>query len=145
MTTATQFTPFAGLAGGLLIGLSATLLLLMNGRIAGISGILGGLLSPKAGDTRWRWMFVTGMLLGAACFSLLMGGLTVEVQVSWPWMIAAGFIVGFGTRLGSGCTSGHGVCGIARLSRRSLVATLTFMASAGVTVFVIRHVLVSGS
>jgi uncharacterized membrane protein YedE/YeeE len=139
MITATEFTPISGLAGGLLIGLSATLLLWANGRIAGISGILGGLITPSRGDTGWRLAFMIGLLAGGVVYSLATGGMDVDIQVSWPWMLVGGFIVGFGTRLGSGCTSGHGVCGVGRMSQRSIVAMCTFMLTAGLTVFAVRH------
>lgn len=144
MITTTEFTPLMGLAGGLLIGLSATLLLIANGRIAGISGIVGGLITPENGDAAWRGLFVAGMLIGGIAFALFTDDLSVNPQVSWPWMISAGFLVGFGTRLGSGCTSGHGVCGVGRMSQRSLVAMLTFMTVAGMTIFIVRHVLGAG-
>ncbi|ACA14884.1 protein of unknown function DUF395 YeeE/YedE [Methylobacterium sp. 4-46] len=134
-------TPFlAPLAGGALIGASAALLLLANGRIAGISGIAGGLLGPPGRETAWRAVFLAGLLLGPVLFRLAAGHWPpVEVEVSWPVLIAAGLLVGFGTRLGSGCTSGHGVCGLARLSPRSLAAVAAFMAAAIVTVFLVRH------
>ena len=136
-----NFTPFAGLWGGVLIGAAATLLLVSNGRIAGISGILGGVLMPAAGDTAWRASFIAGLWLGALAYTLAAGEmLPLELNASWPTVAIAGVLVGFGVRTGSGCTSGHGVCGIARMSRRSLVATGTFMATAMLTVFVVRHV-----
>lgn len=141
METITHFTPWSGLLGGLLIGLSAALLLWVNGRIAGISGIVGGLLSPAQGETAWRASFLIGMLAGGATYLLATGGLGVAVQVNTGLMAVAGLLVGFGTRLGGGCTSGHGVCGIGRLSQRSIVATGSFMLAAAVTVFVVRHVL----
>ena len=141
METITHFTPWSGLLGGLLIGLSAVLLLWVNGRIAGISGIVGGLLSPAQGETAWRASFLIGMLAGGATYLLATGGLGVAVQVNTGLMALAGLLVGFGTRLGGGCTSGHGVCGIGRLSQRSIVATGSFMLAAAVTVFVVRHVL----
>lgn len=138
----TEFTPVSGLIGGLLIGLASVLMLLGDGRITGISGILAGLLPPTRGDAGWRAMFLGGLVLGAAGWPLVTGlPLPVELQVGWPLMLAAGFIVGFGTRLGSGCTSGHGVCGIGRLAPRSIVATAVFMASGFATTFFIRHLL----
>lgn len=138
----TEFTPITGLLGGMLIGLSALLMLLGNGRIAGISGVLGGLLPPKRGDAAWRAMFIGGLFLGALAWPLVMDEpLPVDLQVGWPLMLIAGFIVGFGTRMGSGCTSGHGVCGIGRLAPRSIVATVTFMGAAIATTFVMRHVI----
>jgi len=131
------------LLGGVLIGLSATGLLLFNGKIAGISGILGGLLSPLApGDRGWRVGFVGGLLVGGAAIGASAPDLVANtVTRSWPAVVLAGFLVGFGTRLGSGCTSGHGVCGISRGSKRSIAATLTFMAVAGFVTFVINHIL----
>ncbi|MGU3466707.1 YeeE/YedE family protein [Methylobacterium sp. C33D] len=134
----------APLAGGALIGASAALLLLANGRIAGISGILGGLLDgllgPAARDWSWRAAFLAGLLAGPALYRLAAGQWPdVRADASWPMLIAAGLLVGFGTRLGSGCTSGHGVCGLARLSPRSFAAVGTFMAAAIVTVFLVRH------
>ena len=137
-----NFTPVSGLVGGLLIGLAAALLLLLNGRISGISGIVGGWLVPKSSDAGWRVVFVAGLLLGAFAYMLAAGGtIPVQMQASLPVLVVAGLLVGFGTRLGSGCTSGHGVCGIARLSRRSIVATSVFFGVAMLTVFLTRHAL----
>ena len=129
------------LLGGLLIGTSAVLLLLLLGRIAGISGIVWGAVSAQP-DNLWRWMFVLGLLLGPLAFHTLSGA-PQPAPSSAPWWLAlvAGFVVGVGVKLGSGCTSGHGVCGLGRLSLRSLVATLTFMATGMATVYVLRHVL----
>ncbi len=129
--------------GGGLIGLAAALMVIFNGRIAGVSGVLGGLLlERKPADAPWRVMFIAGLMLGALLVGLLRPELAAgTLQVGWGGMIAAGLIVGFGTRMGSGCTSGHGVCGIGRLSARSIAATLTFMASGFITVFVLRHLL----
>ncbi len=122
----------APLAGGALIGLGAGLLFLLNGRIAGVSGIVGGLFSPKPGEVGWRAAFVGGLLLaGVALPPLLPHAFDNPTNRSYPALIAAGLLVGIGTRLGNGCTSGHGVCGVARLSRRSMAATLTFMAAGG--------------
>lgn len=136
-----NFLLLAGLAGGAAIGLGAAVMLYFNGRIAGISGILGGLLQKVSSDTVWRLAFLLGMPAGAWLTTLLRGTpLTIELDASPPLLIIAGVLVGFGTRLGSGCTSGHGVCGLARLSPRSLAATGTFMAVAAITVFVMRHV-----
>ncbi len=137
------FTPVSGLVGGLLIGLAVVLFLLLNGRLAGISGILGGLLVP-AEDTDgrgWRAAFVGGLLLGAAAYALAAGGIAVRVEAALPVLVVAGLLVGFGSRLGSGCTSGHGLCGIARLSRRSVAATAVFFGVAAATVFIVRHAL----
>lgn len=135
------FTPLEGAIGGALIGLASALLLLLNGRIAGIAGIAGGLLPPRAGDVAWRLLFVLGLAIGALLWRLASGapvGYTPELPL--PWIAFAGLLVGFGTRLGSGCTSGHGICGLARFSRRSMVSVAVFMLSAMVTVFVVRHV-----
>jgi uncharacterized protein len=141
-TIVENFTPVSGLIGGLLIGLSTVLLILFNGRIAGISGIVGGLLARKGSEIGWRAVFVVGLLLGAFVYMLATGGaLPVNIQASLPVMVAAGLLVGFGTRLGSGCTSGHGVSGIARFSKRSIVATLVFFVTAIITVFLTHHVL----
>ena len=142
----TEFTPISAAIGGLLIGLAAAVLLLGNARVAGISGILGQALLPSEGEARdWRLAFLLGLPLGAAAVSLVAGPLEVNIQATTPVLIAAGLLVGFGTRLGSGCTSGHGVCGMSRGSGRSITATLTFMAVAGVTVFVVRHILGGGA
>ena len=134
-----QFTPWSALAGGALIGLAAALLLLLNGRIAGISGVLGGLLKPVSGDIAWRMSFILG-LVGAPLVYGLFARLPVpQIDADYAALIAAGLLVGVGTRYGSGCTSGHGVCGVSRLSPRSLVATAAFMAAGFATVFMIRH------
>ncbi|MBY6346882.1 YeeE/YedE family protein [Providencia rettgeri] len=135
----TSFTPWSALLGGALIGLAAAILVLFNGRVFGISGLLSGTWSGAVGDRGWRWMALLG--LAAAPWLYRLAGETVPaVQAQpWMWVVVAGLLVGFGTRLGSGCTSGHGVCGLSRLSPRSLVATLTFMASGFLTVFVLRH------
>ena len=137
-----NFTPVSGLIGGLLIGLAVAVLLLLNGRISGISGIVGGLVAPKGSDAGWRIAFVAGLLLGAFAYALAKGGaIPVTMQAPVPVLVAAGLLVGFGTRLGSGCTSGHGLCGIARLSKRSIVATSVFFGVAMLTVFLTRHVI----
>lgn len=137
----TTFTPYSALAGGVLIGLSAVLLLLASGRIAGISGILGGLLAPRVGDTAWRAAFIVGLLAAPLLYASVVGNTPpVAVTSSVGLLIVAGLAVGYGTRLGSGCTSGHGVCGVARFSPRSLAATAIFFATAVATVFVSRHV-----
>lgn len=136
-----NFTPGLSLAGGLLIGLAAAVLVLFNGRIAGISGILGGLLSRSRHDIGWRVIFLAG-LIGAPVLATLPGRPpVVEIEAGWGEVLMAGFLVGIGTRYAGGCTSGHGVCGISRGSVRSVVATLTFMASAIVTVYVLRHLI----
>lgn len=133
-------TALMGLVGGVLIGGASVLLLAANGRIAGISGILGGLLRPVGGDVAWRAAFMIGLLVAPVLFVALSGAAAPTVAAAPAVVIAGGLLVGFGTRLGSGCTSGHGVCGLGRLSARSLVAVLTFMATAGATVFLVRHV-----
>lgn len=136
-----SFTPWSALAGGVLVGLAAACFLLLNGRIAGISGILGGLLTPSAGDMSWRIAFLAG-LIGAPVLWMLVAQLPpIEIEAGYPALIIAGLLVGIGTRYGSGCTSGHGVCGLSRFSPRSLAATLSFMFTGFVTVFLIRHVL----
>lgn len=136
-----HFTPVSALAGGLLIGLSAAMLFLVSGRIAGISGILGGALKPAAGEFSWRIAFLAGLVAAAPVLALSGFELpSVSVDASLPVVVAGGLLVGFGTRLGSGCTSGHGVCGIGRGSGRSIVATATFMVSAAATVFIVRHI-----
>ena len=136
-----NFTPLSAVIGGALIGIAATLLLALNGRIAGISGILAGLLPPARGDATWRLLFLAGLVLGAFVYATLSGGAPLLIDATVPMLIAGGLITGFGARLGGGCTSGHGVCGLGRLSARSLVATLVFMAATFVTVFVIRHII----
>jgi uncharacterized membrane protein YedE/YeeE len=135
-----EFEPVSALVGGFLIGIASALLMLLTGRIAGISGILGGSLTMAAGDKTWRLAFLVG-LVGAPLVTSLMGRPLLEPQMptSWLLIVVSGLLVGFGTRLGGGCTSGHGVCGIARLSRRSIVATLVFMASAIIVVAIVRH------
>ncbi|XXF78584.1 YeeE/YedE family protein [Myxococcaceae bacterium GXIMD 01537] len=131
------------LVGGALIGLSATLLLLANGRVAGISGVVGALLSPQRGDTAWRGLFFGGLLTGGLLLAWLrpsvFSGATAMGPGSLGLVAVAGLLVGFGSKLGNGCTSGHGVCGISRGSARSIAATLTFMATGALTVFVSRH------
>jgi uncharacterized membrane protein YedE/YeeE len=136
-----NFTPISALVGGSLIGLGAALLLLGNGRIAGISGIVGDLLHSPGDGRGWRIAFVAGLIAGPLAYQVFAGPvLPITIEATTPLLIAAGLLVGFGTNLGSGCTSGHGVCGIARLSPRSIVATAVFMAAGGVTVYVMRHV-----
>lgn len=135
-----NFTPLSALAGGVLIGLAVVALLWLNGRIAGISGIIGGLLPPVPGDMGWRALFAVGLALGAGLYRIAGGPLkAIEVTTSPVLLIAGGLLVGFGTAVGGGCTSGHGVCGLARLSGRSLAATLTFMAAGVITVWIVRH------
>jgi hypothetical protein len=140
-----HFTPIPALAGGILLGLGATLLLLANGRIAGISGIFAGLFGP-ASERAWRGWFVAGLLLGGLALWLIRpASFAPGGVVALPVIATAGLLVGFGTRLGGGCTSGHGVCGMCRLSPRSIVATMTFMVTGGAAVYVARHLLGSGS
>ena len=137
-----NFTPYSALFGGVLIGLSASLLLLLNGRMAGISGIMNGLFSSPKREELWRGLFLFGLIAGAACFQFFTDN-SLPLRQDYPtWaIISGGFLVGMGTRMGSGCTSGHGICGISNFSIRSIIATLTFMASGMVTVFVFKHVL----
>ncbi|AUH01998.1 YeeE/YedE family protein [Pectobacteriaceae bacterium CE70] len=130
-----QFTPLMSFLGGMLIGLAAWILILFCGRIAGISGILGGLLSPKTTDRTWRLAFLIGIIASPVLYSLVAPLPASKIDAPWPVLITAGLLVGIGTRYGSGCTSGHGVCGLSRLSLRSLVATLTFMLVAFITVW----------
>lgn len=137
----THFTPWTALAGGVLLGLASALFVLLNGRILGISGIVGGLLRPRSGDIGWRVAFVLGMLVAPAVYWLMAGPTQPRIDASWGMVVLAGLLVGIGTRYGSGCTSGHGVCGLSRMSPRSLVATLAFMGAGFVTVFLIRHAL----
>ena len=136
-----NFTPLSALIGGALIGGAATLLLMLNGRIAGIAGILGGLLPAEKGDGLWRLLFLAGLVIGAFAHAALSGGAPLVIDATVPMLIAGGLITGFGARLGGGCTSGHGVCGLGRLSPRSLAATCVFMAATFATVFVVRHVI----
>lgn len=136
-----EFNWLTALMGGVLIGLSATLLLAFNGRIAGISGIVNGAITVTKSEV-WRWMFLLGMLLGGVLYEYGLASQPTPTSTFAPLaMIVGGFLVGFGTRMGSGCTSGHGVCGLGRLSLRSLVAVLTFLITGILTVFVVRHVL----
>jgi uncharacterized protein len=138
----TTFTPVSAALGGLLIGGAAALLLLLNGRVAGISGILGGALAVRRSDLAWRLAFIAGLVAAPAIYAALGGTLpSLTVSSSPVLLVAGGLLVGFGTRLGGGCTSGHGVCGIARLSWRSIAATAIFMAVAAVTVLISRHLL----
>jgi uncharacterized membrane protein YedE/YeeE len=135
------FTPWSSLAGGALIGLAAALFLLINGRVAGISGIVGGLLRPQAGDVAWRVAFVAGLVGAPLVYALVRALPASRIDAGPLTLVFAGLLVGLGTRYGAGCTSGHGVCGLSRLSLRSLVATLTFMGAGFATVFVLRHLL----
>ncbi len=140
----THFTPWASLAGGVLLGTASALFILVNGRILGISGILGGLLTPRRGDAGWRIAFLLGMLAAPVTLLLLAPAGFIgppRIDAGYAAIVIAGLLVGYGTRLGSGCTSGHGVCGISRLSPRAMVATALFMAAGFAIVFVIRHLL----
>ena len=136
-----NFIPWTSLVGGLIIELATVLFLIFNGRIAGISGIVGGLLNPKKGDILWRIAFVAGLVLSPLIFGLVFSMPKVQIEASYPLLIVAGLLVGIGTRYGSGCTSGHGVCGLSRRSPRSIVATLAFMLAGFVTVYIIRHLI----
>jgi len=133
------FTPASALIGGAIIGAAVALFVVLNGRIAGVSGILGGLARPRAGDISWRIAFVAGLV--AAPLALLAALPEIRVDTSYPVLVAAGLLVGVGTRYGGGCTSGHGVCGVSRVSPRSIVATLAFMATGFATVYVVRHLI----
>jgi len=139
-----HFTPWLSLGGGLLLGLACALFVLLNGRILGVSGILGGLLTPTRGDMAWRIAFLMGLLAAPASFVLMVPAdwlSAPRIEANVMTVVIAGLLVGFGTRMGSGCTSGHGVCGLSRLSLRSLVATGGFMAAGFATVFVVRHLI----
>lgn len=135
----TSFTPWSALAGGVVIGLATAALLLLNGRIAGISGIVGGIMSAKPKDTAWRVAFVAGLLLAPSVYMLWQPMPDGQATGHLPTLVAAGLLVGIGTRYGSGCTSGHGVCGLSRFSPRSAVATACFMAMGFLTVYAVRH------
>ena len=135
------FTPWPALAGGAIIGLAAAWFALFNGRIAGISGIVGGLLRPALPDALWRAAFVAGLLCAPIAYRLFSELPVLTIAAGYPTLVAAGLLVGIGTRYGSGCTSGHGVCGVSRLSPRSMVATMAFMAAGFATVFAARHLL----
>jgi uncharacterized membrane protein YedE/YeeE len=136
-----NFTPWSAAAGGVAIGLAAGLMILLLGRIAGISGIVAGLLQPIKGDAAWRLAFVLGLVASAAFLRLLGAAQTPIFDIGYGATILAGLLVGFGARLGGGCTSGHGVCGLSRLSPRSLAATAAFMTSGALTVFILRHIM----
>ena len=139
-----NFTPWASFSGGILLGAASALFILVNGRVLGISGILGGLMPPKSGDAGWRIAFLLGMLAAPLVFGMLAPegfARAPKIDAGFVTVVAAGLLVGLGTRYGSGCTSGHGVCGLSRLSPRSLVATLAFMGAGFAMVFVVRHLL----
>jgi uncharacterized membrane protein YedE/YeeE len=135
-----HFTPYASLIGGVLIGTAAAMLLLMNGRIAGISGILGGLLTRGKGDVAWRLAFLLGLVGAPMIYSMFALMPEAHIDAEYGALVIAGLLVGVGTRYGSGCTSGHGVCGLSRFSPRSAIATGTFMAAGFATVFLVRHI-----
>ena len=137
-----SFTPISSLLGGMILGIAAALYVLLHGRILGISGIVSGLLHPKATDTAWRLSLVLGLISAPFLAALFLGIFPiVEIDSSWLAIVIAGLLVGFGSQYGSGCTSGHGICGLSRLSPRSLIATLAFMSAGFVMVFVIRHLI----
>jgi uncharacterized membrane protein YedE/YeeE len=136
-----HFTPWSSLLGGVLIGIAAAMLVLLTGRVAGISGIVGGLLAPRRSEIGWRLAFVAGLLAAPLVMMVLGRTVVPRIDAGFGMLVAAGLLVGVGTSYGSGCTSGHGVCGLSRLSVRSLVATVAFMACGFATVFVVRHVL----
>lgn len=142
MDYATEFTPVSATIGGALIGLAAVVLMAGNGRIAGISGIAGGLIGPDQSrfERSWRAAFIVGLIAAPALYMAFGQPIDVSIPASTPLLVAAGLLVGLGTQLGSGCTSGHGVCGVSRLSPRGIAATLTFMAAGAITVFLVRHV-----
>jgi uncharacterized membrane protein YedE/YeeE len=140
----TYFTPWASLTGGIILGLASAIFILVNGRLLGISGILGGLFPPKVGDTTWRIAFMLGLFAAPAVFHAVVPVQYItapRIEASDFLVVAAGLLVGIGTRYASGCTSGHGVCGLSRLSPRSLVATASFMGAGFITVYVMRHVI----
>lgn len=136
----TEFTPYMSLGGGILIGLAATLLMVFNGRIAGMTGILGGILPPVSSDWPWRAAFLAGAIVAPMIYVMSGNTIGFSVPISTGALVIGGLIVGVGVMFGSGCTSGHGVCGMARLSPRSIAATVVFMVSTGITVFVVRHI-----
>jgi hypothetical protein len=135
------FTPWSAATGGAVIGLAAALLVLVNGRVAGISGILGGMLRPRAREFGWRLAFTAGLIVAPIAYALAGSQPPITIDAGYPVLVIAGLLVGLGTRYAGGCTSGHGVCGLSRLSPRSLVATLAFMAAGFATVYVVRHVI----
>jgi uncharacterized protein len=135
----TAFTPWSALIGGMVIGVAAAMLALFNGRVAGISGIVGALLRPSFPDATWRVAFVAGLVLAPVAYAIFHALPAVTIDAGYPTLILAGLLVGVGTRYASGCTSGHGVCGLSRVSPRSIVATLMFMAAGFVTVYLVRH------
>jgi len=135
----THFTPWLSLGGGIVLGIASAMFILLNGRILGISGIVGGLFRPRSGDVAWRIAFVLGLLAAPWVYVAVAAPVAPRIDAGWAMVILAGLMVGIGTRYGAGCTSGHGVCGLSRMSPRSLVATLSFMGAGFATVFAIRH------
>ena len=138
-----NFTPWASLAGGALLGIAAAMLMFFNGRIAGISGIVGGLVKPRLHDVSWRIAFITGLIIAPLLWQIFSALPPILINTSNTLLVVSGLLVGIGTRFGAGCTSGHGVCGISRLSLRSLITTLSFMFAGFVTVYIVRHVLIA--
>ena len=136
-----SFTPWSAAIGGAIIGIAAALLALVNGRIAGVSGIVGGLLGPTFRDFGWRAAFMAGLILAPLAYGTFAALPSIVIDATYPMLVVAGLLVGVGTRYGGGCTSGHGVCGLSRLSPRSLAATLVFMVAGFATVFVVRHII----
>lgn len=136
----TEFTPFSALVGGAVLGASALFLLWLNGNVAGISGIVSRIMQRPQTNGLWRWMFILGLAAGPIVTGLIGFGLPEQIDVSWPLIIVGGLLVGVGSKLGSGCTSGHGICGIGRMSPRSITATIVFMLTALVVVFVVKHI-----
>src|SRR5438046_4133373 len=136
----TSFTPWSALIGGVIIGIAAAMLALLNGRVAGISGIVGCLMRPSFPDLTWRAAFVAGLLVAPILYAMVATLPPIDIESGYPVIVFAGLLVGIGTRYGAGCTSGHGVCGLSRFSPRSLVATLVFMAAGFATVFLTRHI-----
>jgi uncharacterized membrane protein YedE/YeeE len=136
-----HFTPWHSFAGGIMIGTAAAMLVLMNGRIAGVAGIIGGVLRPAGGDMAWRLAFIIGLIVAPAVYRLLTEPVPPTIEASYPVLLLAGVLVGAGTRYGSGCTIAHGVCGLSRLSPRSLAATLTFVTAGFATVYFVRHLI----
>ncbi len=134
-----NFTPWSSLGGGILLGIAASIFILANGRVLGISGIVSGLLRPREGDTGWRISFLLGIFTAPVIYLLATGSVNINIDAGWLTIAIAGLLVGIGSRLGSGCTSGHGICGLSRLSIRSLVALLAFMGSGIATVYLVRH------
>ena len=135
-----SFTPGSAAIGGVIIGIAVAMFAFVNGRIAGVSGIVGGLLRPVPGDVAWRLAFVAGLIAAPIVYAIVAALPLVVIEAGYPTLVVAGLLVGIGTRYGAGCTSGHGVCGISRFSPRSIVATLSFMAAGFATVFVARHI-----